>query len=52
MKDKEKQIEELKVHIERAYDAGLSKEHTQVKRWWKELYELERKADWRNEQRW
>jgi hypothetical protein len=33
-------ITQLKIHLERGYNVGLSKEHPQMKRWWKELYSL------------
>lgn len=36
----QRRIEELKLHIERAYNIGLSKNHPQVKRWYREYYEL------------
>ena len=36
----QERIEQLKIHLERGYDAGLSKKHPQMKRWWKEFYYL------------
>lgn len=47
-KDCEKRIQELKqeirgieVHIERAYESGLTKDHPQMKRWYFQLERLE-----------